>query len=106
MHSSIVAVVGARFPKDVVRMQTINCSLEDLRNLHILPRTPSPEPLERQDPSKLSAADIAELQQRVIAMQADNGEIKREMAETSERPRKKARVTAPSEVIDLTIEET
>ncbi|KAI7228431.1 hypothetical protein KC330_g7913 [Hortaea werneckii] len=68
-------------------------SHEDLRNLHILPRTPPPEPTERRDPNELSAADIAKLQQKVTAVQAEKVKLKREMAETNERARKKARMT-------------
>ncbi|KAI7488170.1 DUF1793-domain-containing protein [Hortaea werneckii] len=66
-------------------------SLEDLRNLHILPRPASPEPLERRDPDTLSAVEIVELQQALAAARADSVKIKREMVENGERPRKRAR---------------
>ncbi|KAI7501743.1 hypothetical protein KC347_g9135 [Hortaea werneckii] len=76
-------------------------SLEDLRTLHILPRPASPEPLERRDPTTLSAAEIVELQQALAAARADNVKVKREMVESGGRPPKRARQIAGTEQFEV-----
>ncbi|KAI7193498.1 hypothetical protein KC316_g5059 [Hortaea werneckii] len=79
-------------------------SPEDLRNLDILPRPAPAVPLHLRDHKTLSPEEIAELQQMVIAAQADDVKIKRESAESSERPGKRARTLQPadqSEVIEI-----
>ncbi|KAI7286174.1 hypothetical protein KC345_g1388 [Hortaea werneckii] len=76
-------------------------SLEDLRNLHILPRPASPEPLERRDPDTLSAAEIVELQQALAAARADSIKIKREVVESGERPRKRVRQMGGTEQFEV-----
>lgn len=75
--------------------------LKVLRTLHILPRPASPEPLERQDPDNLSAAEIVELQQASAAARADSVKIKREIIESGERPRKRARQIAGTEQFEV-----
>ncbi|KAI7362493.1 hypothetical protein KC354_g7236 [Hortaea werneckii] len=76
-------------------------SLEDLRNLHILPRPASPEPLERRDPDTLSAAEIVELQQALAAARANSVKIKREMVESDGIPSKRARQIAGTEQFEV-----
>ncbi|KAI7088750.1 hypothetical protein KC356_g3109 [Hortaea werneckii] len=76
-------------------------SLEDLRNLHILPRPASPEPLERRDPDTLSAAEIVELQQALAAARADNVKVEREMVESGGRQQKRARQIAGTEQFEV-----
>ncbi|GAB1740515.1 hypothetical protein NU219Hw_g5616t1 [Hortaea werneckii] len=76
-------------------------SLEDLRNLHILPRPASPESLERRNPDTLSATEIVELQQMLRTARGDNVRIKREMVESSGGPRKKARQTRETEQFEV-----
>lgn len=38
---------------------------EDLKAMHVIPRTPSPAPVEQREPEQLSAAEVRELQERV-----------------------------------------
>ncbi|KAI7334813.1 hypothetical protein KC315_g3584 [Hortaea werneckii] len=76
-------------------------SLEDLRDLHILPPPASPEPLERRDPTTLSVAEIVELQQALAAARANNVKVKQEMVESGGRPRKRARQIVGTEQFEV-----
>jgi hypothetical protein len=63
---------------------------ESLKSMFIVPRTPSPTPIEARRPAELSHDEIAELQQQVAAQKASSTKIKLER-DSDPRPRKKAR---------------
>lgn len=58
----------------------------------IVPRTPSPPPIEARDPAELSHDEIAELQRQVVAQRASSTKIKLENNDEP-RPAKRARTT-------------
>ncbi|KAF1820408.1 uncharacterized protein K489DRAFT_324375 [Dissoconium aciculare CBS 342.82] len=75
-------------------------SLESLKALLIVPRTPSPPPIEAKDPDDLSREEIAELQRRILSKDTELIKVKRERTEEN-TPRKKARITPSSQVLEL-----
>lgn len=64
-----------------------------LQSMLIIPRTPSPPPLEARDPTSLSLAEIQEMQQRLQTQTSTINKIKRERDDVREHcsPRKVAR---------------
>ncbi|KAK4954399.1 hypothetical protein LTR10_007830 [Elasticomyces elasticus] len=58
-------------------------SKRDLQIEGVLPRTPSPVPLEERDPDSLTAEEARELVRQMRAIQKDNVQVKREKRERS-----------------------
>lgn len=105
----------------VVITRDADVTTEDLQIEGIIPRSPSPVPLDERDPNSLSAEEARELVRRMRAREEDTAQIKKEkrkaptiieddgeedddvtIAEET-RGRKRSRITRDSavEVIDL-----
>ncbi|KAK6396689.1 hypothetical protein LTR65_008587 [Meristemomyces frigidus] len=79
-------------------------SLEALKSLLIIPRTPSPPPLEERDITTLTHDELCELQRRARAARDEKEtkvKIKRERADINPRPRKVARPNANSTQLEV-----
>ncbi|KAK5130485.1 hypothetical protein LTR08_002007 [Meristemomyces frigidus] len=79
-------------------------SLEALKSLLIIPRTPTPPPLEERDITTLSPDEMRELQRRARAAKDEREakiKIKREHVDENPRQRKKARPNADSTQLEL-----
>lgn len=93
----------------VVRVRDISESflfstdlLESLKAMLLIPRTPTPPPLEARQPSELSHSEIAELQRRIMTKETELVRMKRERTdEASPGPRKRARLDARSPTLEL-----
>ncbi|EGP82883.1 uncharacterized protein MYCGRDRAFT_96993 [Zymoseptoria tritici IPO323] len=78
-------------------------SLEALQSMGIIPRAPSPEPIERRAPETLTLEEIVELQKSFVSQQAKKDtmvKIKRERGENA-RPRKRSRLTPGATYLSL-----
>jgi hypothetical protein len=73
---------------------------ESLKAMLIVPRTPSPPPIEARKPAELSYDEIAQLQRQVAAQKASLTKIKLESTDEP-RPRKKARITSGLQIFEL-----
>ncbi|KAK5710576.1 hypothetical protein LTR15_012905 [Elasticomyces elasticus] len=83
-------------------------SLESLKAMLIIPRTPSPPPLEDRDFDSLSREELQQLHQRMRAIRETSEanvpvkqEIKRERTDDNPRPRKVARPNRASTVLEF-----
>ncbi|SMQ55671.1 unnamed protein product [Zymoseptoria tritici ST99CH_3D7] len=79
-------------------------STDALKQMYIIPRTPSPEPIENRDPGTLTRDEIAKLQQFFKSQEAKKDamvKIKRERKDDNPRSRKAARPSAGDTLLSI-----
>ncbi|KAI5269936.1 hypothetical protein E4T47_06591 [Aureobasidium subglaciale] len=101
-----VAVIGAKTPAGTFRFQYR--TMESLKELMIVPRTPLPTPLEDRPEEELTHEQTMELLRRYKAKEARNIEIKkeRENDDYNSRAHKRVRSIITSTYLELNDDET
>jgi hypothetical protein len=80
---------------------------ESLKAMLLIPRTPSPPPIEMRKPGELSHEEIEELQRRILSRDSEMVKIKRERTEEPDsRSRKKVKASDGPSVLELLDDET
>ncbi|KAK5116688.1 hypothetical protein LTR62_007362 [Meristemomyces frigidus] len=105
-------------PAETFNVKTVACgptfvfkdrSKEALRNMYIIKRTPSPPPLEERFLSSLRRCELREMQKQLKArkgQQAAAVQIKRERSDDNPRPRKGARPSPESTLLEILDDDT
>ncbi|KAK1057011.1 hypothetical protein LTR74_014470 [Friedmanniomyces endolithicus] len=92
------------FPDPYVKVVFRYRSLETLKCMSIIPRSPTPPPLEEREYDTVNREDFVELQRQLKALKKNgvpNVKVKRERTDENPRPRKVARPSRHSTQLEL-----